>query len=38
VLSLVTTSRSIFPSKRAASVTLHLRMKPKLRQIDTLLL
>ena len=38
VASEVTTSRSILSSKRAPSVTLHLRMKPKVRQIDTLLL
>jgi hypothetical protein len=38
VLSFVTTSRSIRPSKRAASVTLFLRMKPNARQIEMLLL
>ncbi|MBV9841411.1 MAG: transposase [Sphingomonadaceae bacterium] len=38
VLSLVTTSRSMRPSKRAASVTFPRRMKPKRRQIAMLLL
>jgi hypothetical protein len=37
VLSLVTASRNMRPSKRAASVTLPLRMKRQVRQIDTLL-